>query len=140
MIRSEKVQMHLSWLCHKITSLIALKAYNAMSSPGGAAISHFTPTLPLILMYALGLCIVNVHWCRNGDRFFNCPLSGYGKMMFLHFCVWYLLSLARQRLQFPLLPHTSHNLWSEINVTKLCQNEIWHKRKSMNYDCLVAAN
>ena len=52
----------------KIVSLSALKAWNAMKWPGGAAISLYV--LASVLTYAvyLGLWNVNVHWCRNSDR------------------------------------------------------------------------
>ena len=55
----------------KISSLRVLKTCNAMNWPGGADISLYNVYAGFTndLRYVLGLCIVNVLWCRNSDGF-----------------------------------------------------------------------
>ena len=65
---SYKTKPKILLIYNKSASLSALRTYNAVSWPGGAAISLYALASPLVLCN-LGLCIVNVHWYRNSDRF-----------------------------------------------------------------------
>ena len=51
--------------------LRSLKGFNAMSWPEGVAISFVCKPHHWLMLYTLGLCIVNVHWCSKSDGFFN---------------------------------------------------------------------
>ena len=83
----------------EIFSLSALKAWKAMNWPGGVATSRYMLALPLTYVPSLGLCIMNVHWCRTSNRFLTIFAFGMCHAMG---CLQHITNIYQWRIQdFP---------------------------------------